>query len=67
MDFPSCFEIYSFQDIDEIGYITCERYDRPRRGVDYDSDDGEEFSGQITYDTVEARPRETNYVRYRKS
>ncbi|GAU88425.1 hypothetical protein RvY_01129-2 [Ramazzottius varieornatus] len=47
------------QDIDDIGYITCERYDRPRRGVDYDSDDGEGFNGE---DTFEAMPRETNYV-----
>ncbi|XP_055338995.1 solute carrier family 12 member 2-like [Paramacrobiotus metropolitanus] len=44
------------QDIDDIGYITCERYDKPRRNED-DSDDEE--AGYMTY---EAMPRETNYV-----
>lgn len=44
-----------FKDIDDIGYITCERYDKRR--MDYDDDEDELYG-----ETDEAMPRETNYV-----
>ncbi|OQV25741.1 Solute carrier family 12 member 2 [Hypsibius exemplaris] len=52
------------QDIDDdmLGYITCERYDKPRRGGEYDSDGEVDSSNQDNNYTYEAMPRETNYV-----